>query len=49
MSNKKIKYLIQLILLFYSYKKYNTSCDKHLASCFKEEMKKTFYDIIQII
>lgn len=45
---KKIKYLIQLILLFYSYKKYNTSKSKHLSSCFKMEIKKTVYDIIQI-
>ena len=46
---KKFKYLYQLIVLFYSYKKYNTSNDKHLANCFKAEIKKVTYDIIQII
>ena len=46
---KKIKYLLQLILLFYSYKKYNSSCDKRLSNCFKAEIKKVTYDILQII
>ena len=45
----KFKYLYQLIFIYLSYKKYNSSCDKHLSNCFKAEIKKVTYDILQII
>ena len=46
---KKFKYLLQLILLFYSYTKSNSSCDKRLSNCFKNEIKNTVCVILKII